>query len=298
LFARIYSIHDSLSCVYTGKIIWLDPTQDPTVDAFNKGINTEHTYPQSRGAVGQAKSDMHHLYPVRDDVNSSRGNDPFADIPDIETDRWYRHDTTLTMIPTEFIDEYSEKDNDLDRFEPREDHKGNVARAMIYFYTIYKKEADSLDSGFFWQHVDAIRQWHIQDPVDSLERERNELIANYQGGYLNPYILDSALVERALSPDPLSIKNKSMTLNAFEVKQYPNPFNSSTTIEITLPRADEVTISIHNVRGQLLKYEKKVLSLGTHRFKINLTDLGTGIYFYRLSISSGFAYSQKMINMR
>jgi exonuclease III len=92
--------------------------------------------------------------------------------------------------------------------------------------------------------------------------------------------------------------NDKEEFDGLEVKQYPNPFNSSTTIEITMSRADEVTISIHNVRGQLLKYEKKVLSLGTHRFKINLTDLGTGIYFYRLSISSGFAYSQKMINMR
>jgi hypothetical protein len=295
LFAKIYTIDDTLTGVYTGKKIWLDPAQDPTTYAFSQGINTEHTYPQSKGAVGQAKSDMHHLYPVRGDVNSSRGNDPFANIADVETDKWYRLDTTLTTIPQLYIEEYSEKDNDLDRFEPREDHKGNVARAMIYFYTMYKKEADSLDSGFFWQHEDVIRQWHLQDPPDSLEVVRNELIASYQGGYLNPYILDSTLVERALHPDPLAIRNFNQSAGEIKIKQYPNPFNSSTTIQFTLLQTDEVTMAIYNIRGQLLKYEKKALSLGTHRFIFNSTELQTGIYFYRLSASSGFLATHKMV---
>ncbi|MCB0555215.1 MAG: hypothetical protein KDD02_16835, partial [Phaeodactylibacter sp.] len=40
LFSRVDAHNDSLTCVYSGYTIYLDPTQDPTVDAFAKGINT------------------------------------------------------------------------------------------------------------------------------------------------------------------------------------------------------------------------------------------------------------------
>lgn len=197
LFANIYQHNDSLTCVYTGYTIYLDPSQDPSTHAYNNGISTEHTWPQSKGAVGQAKSDMHHLYPVRSAVNSSRGNDPFAESPDADTDKWWRLDYYLTTIPTEFIDEYSEKDNDADIFEPREDHKGNVARAMFYFYTMYKHEADSCDPEYFQIQKDVLYQWHIDDTVDSSESVRNDKIASYQGDKKNPFVLDSSLVSRA-----------------------------------------------------------------------------------------------------
>jgi len=146
MYAVIDNVQDSVSGVYTDFTIYIDPAADPSTDAFNKGINAEHTYPQSKGAVGQAKSDLHHLYPAKDNVNSSRGNHPYDEIIDIETDTWYRKAISTTSIPTMFIDEYSEKENGTPRFEPREDHKGNAARAVFYFYTMYRTEADTSDS--------------------------------------------------------------------------------------------------------------------------------------------------------
>ena len=38
---------DQLSCVYSGYTITLDPDLDPSTDAYNQGINSEHTWPQS-----------------------------------------------------------------------------------------------------------------------------------------------------------------------------------------------------------------------------------------------------------
>ena len=88
--------------------------------------------PQSRGAEnGYAKSDMHHLYPTRVDVNSDRGSFPFAEIDDNRTESWYYLNQTRGSIPSTNIDLYSEKQGS--RFEPREDHKGDVARSMFLF---------------------------------------------------------------------------------------------------------------------------------------------------------------------
>ncbi|NOX37634.1 MAG: T9SS type A sorting domain-containing protein [Calditrichaeota bacterium] len=224
LFARIDNHNDSLTGVYSGYTIYLNPTADPTTDAYLKGINTEHTWPQSKGAdAGNARSDMHHLYPARDAVNSSRSNDPFAEINDSDTDKWWRHDYYLTTIPTQFIDEYSEKDEDANRFEPREDHKGNAARSMFYFYTMYKAEADNADPNFFLIQKEILYQWHKQDPADSAEVSRTYKIAKYQENKPNPFVLDSTLVRRAYFPPPnadppthltfSNVTTTSMTLN-------------------------------------------------------------------------------------
>ncbi len=194
MFGEIDNYNDSVRCVYSGYTIYIDPNADPSTDAYNKDMNTEHTWPQSMGAGdGNAKSDLQHLFPCRAEVNSSRGNDPYADIDDQDTDKWWRDDYYLTTIPTSHIDEYSEKDND-GYFEPREDHKGNAARAIFYIYTMYKEQ---LDTTFFYIQKETLRRWHNQDPPDAREYEREDRIAPYQDGKKNPFILDTTLVRRA-----------------------------------------------------------------------------------------------------
>ncbi|MDP8322084.1 MAG: hypothetical protein RAO94_07025, partial [Candidatus Stygibacter australis] len=51
LYGEIDSQPDNqLSCIYTNFTITLDPDLDPSTNAFNQGINCEHTWPQSYGA--------------------------------------------------------------------------------------------------------------------------------------------------------------------------------------------------------------------------------------------------------
>ena len=189
---------DQLSGVYTGYTIMLDTSQDPSTNAWEQGINCEHTWPQSKGADEEPqRSDMHHLFPCKSNVNSSRGNDPYADIPDEDTDIWYRNDYSQGSIPEEFIDEYAEKYNPPDptdeRCEPRDDHKGNAARAMFYFFTMYQDIAD-VD---FWNiQKELLYQWHQYDRVDDWEYERTWAIAEYQEDMPNPFVIDSTLARR------------------------------------------------------------------------------------------------------
>jgi hypothetical protein len=301
LFAKIYAINDSLRAVYSGYTIYLDPTQDPTQDAYSKGIDTEHTYPRSKGATGQAESDMHHMYPTRAVVNSSRGNDPFAEIPDIETDKWFRRDIVLNTIPLQLIEEYSEKDDDNFLFEPREDHKGNAARAIFYFYTMYRQKADSADPQFFDIQRNVLRQWHIADPVDSLESMRNDQIAAYQGGKKNPFILDSSLVRRAYFTSAQSVNHVENGIAGFELHQnYPNPFNPETTIIYQLSASAEVGLAVYNIMGKKVRQlVKSKQSIGEHRVLWDGADdkgkyIASGLYIYRLK-AGRVVESKKMI---
>jgi len=298
MFSKIYNLNDSLHCVYSDYTIWMDPTQDPNTWAYNNGIDTEHTWPQSKGAVGNAKSDMHHLYATRIQVNSARGSDPFAEIPDTDTDRWFRKTLVLTTIPNTDIDEYSERDDNGALFEPREDHKGNVARAMFYFYTMYEQEATSADPNFFEIQKDVLLQWHRLDPVDSLELVRTNVIATYQSGCANPFILDSSLVQRAYFSNParLDIQENSFVKRFRLYQNYPNPFNPTTVFSWQLAAGSSVTLELYHPSGQKVQtLLSAFLPSGFHTLEFNAANLASGIYFYRLRAGDEVVIKKMML---
>ena len=193
LYSQIDSQGGILYGVYTNFQIELDPNEDPSANAYEQGIDCEHLWPQSMyEGTNPMKSDMHHLRPCKSNVNSSRGNKPYNEINDSNTDHWYWMNINSTSIPNSNIDEYSESSSLF--FEPREDIKGDVARSMFYFYTMYSEVANT---NFFEEQKDILYQWHIEDPANILEIDRTWMIAQFQQNKPNPYILDQTLVQRA-----------------------------------------------------------------------------------------------------
>lgn len=193
MFGEVDNENGKVRLVYTG--VEFATTGIPNANV----VNTEHTWPQSKfknatgSHKGKMKADLHHLYPTFNPTNGARGNNPFAEIPDAQTTKWWNASNHQTSIPTTNIHAYSESTNT--RFEPREDHKGNVARSMAYFYTIYGEHPISVD--WFKGQVETLFEWHKQDPADADEVERTQAIAAIQGN-VNPYVLDSTLFGRAL----------------------------------------------------------------------------------------------------
>jgi hypothetical protein len=288
MFTFLDNENDSVTCVYTGFTIYLDHNStDPIQQALAAGINTEHTWPQSLGSTGNARSDLHHLFPVRADVNADRGNLPFDEIPDQLSDRWYRLNYQQTTIPIAFIEEYSEVQLN-NRFEPREDHKGNVARAIYYFYTMYK---DQSDTNFFHIQKDVLRSWHSFDPADADEILRTNRIAQNQESKPNPFIIDSTLINRAYFYLTGSGKDELPVAEKFELRQnYPNPFNPETTIEFELHRTGIMHLAIFTITGQKIR---TLISgrypAGVYSVKWNVLDdrgnpVSSGVYFYRLQV--------------
>ncbi|MBC15404.1 MAG: hypothetical protein CMM85_20850 [Rhodothermaceae bacterium] len=202
--------------VYTQFCITLEEGRDASASAFEQGVNAEHTWPQSRGTAAEpARSDLHLLFPAKDNVNSSRGNHPYAEIPDAETDAWYREDASQSHTPTVFLDEWSERANGYPgtpyaaRFEPREDRSGDVARAVAYTAVVYEATIEaSGERPFLATMLADLQAWNTQDPPDARERERSAAVAAWQGTE-NPFVLDPTLLDRAFGdyhttdpPDP------------------------------------------------------------------------------------------------
>lgn len=202
LYAKIFIDGDSVRCIYSGLARYLPSGVDPSQWLYGTGLevgslNLEHSWPQSKGA-GEGTNgnmDMHHLFPSRSGINSDRGDFPYADINDNQTQRWYYLGNEMANKPGSNIDAYSEFVSGT--FEPRESVKGDLARALFYFWTIYRDDAMQADPGYFESQLSYLCQWHAQDPVDDVEALRNERIAVYQDGKLNPFIVDCSLVKRA-----------------------------------------------------------------------------------------------------
>lgn len=152
--------------------------------AFQRGLNAEHTWPQSMGAMEEpAKSDLHHLFPADAGTNSTRNNHAYG-VPA----------TVKETLPNYLDDGMNSKIGELADgtivFEPRDDHKGDVARALFYFYVRYgigHKAGDGIKVDNFRKEFATLWRWHFVDPPSAKEKSRNEAVYRLQRNR-NPFI--------------------------------------------------------------------------------------------------------------
>ncbi|MBL6989915.1 MAG: endonuclease [Bacteriovoracaceae bacterium] len=160
MFGQLDNVEGRVCSVYSPECIQTTSIPDGNV------MNCEHTWPQSLGASGIAKSDLHHLYPTNSRKNSLRGNWPFCDVEEVISG-----------------DDYSAlgyNSSGAKCFEPPSGHKGNVARSMFYFSIRYGFEIEQQQEAY-------LRQWHQLDQIDEKETRRNEDIEVVQNNR-NPFV--------------------------------------------------------------------------------------------------------------
>jgi len=94
----------------------------------------------------------------------------------------------------------------------------------------------------------------------------------------------------------ISSENKGITLRNFMLYQnYPNPFNPTTTIQFGLPKAGRVKITLFNLLGQEVGVLlDEIKPAGSHKIQVDCSNLGNGIYFYRMQ-ASGYVQTRKLM---
>ncbi len=79
---------------------------------------------------------------------------------------------------------------------------------------------------------------------------------------------------------------------------YPNPFNPSTTIEYSLPRAMDVTLTVYNIAGQEVSILKNgYQNAGTYSALWNARGMSTGMYIAVLN-AGGNLVTKKLLLVR
>lgn len=162
----------------------------PKSEQYNGTSGTwdrEHLWPQSFGIVAlnsnsRAKSDLFNLRPINVNVNSSRGN------------KYYDYSTPpVSTYPGAPGSTY-----DGDSWDPRDDNKGSIARAMFYMAVRYDGSdtdvpdlelSDTPDDNLYrFGKLTSLLEWHREFPVENAENVRNQVIYdNYQHNR-NPFV--------------------------------------------------------------------------------------------------------------
>ncbi len=88
-------------------------------------------------------------------------------------------------------------------------------------------------------------------------------------------------------------------INDFVLEQnYPNPFNPSTTIGYELPRESDVTIKVYDILGkEITTLVNNRQQAGVHEVKFDGSELGSGMYIYRMSVDNN-TITKKMLLMK
>jgi len=101
---------------------------------------------------------------------------------------------------------------------------------------------------------------------------------------------------------PTSLKNSPSPLvqrNFKLLRNYPNPFNNSTIIQIELPRECYLQVELFNIKGQKISnIFSGVLARGQHSIKFYTNTLSSGLYLYRVNIKDGPSLISKMLIIR
>jgi deoxyribonuclease I len=177
MFEDISNVGGWVESVYTGFMLQTWTIPDHTI------MNTEHTWPQSYGAEGDARSDLHHLFPCKSTINSSRGNLPFGNVV-----------ISSSGYPQGGADR-GDNAQGIVVFEPRQQHKGDCARSTLYFALRYGNREGFLNLA---DQEPVLRAWSDADIVDSWEESRNDAIETYQNNR-NPFVDFPQFLERIAS---------------------------------------------------------------------------------------------------
>ncbi|WP_299252518.1 endonuclease [uncultured Lacinutrix sp.] len=165
--------------------------------------NREHIVPQSSfNSAFPMQSDIHHVIPTDCRVNNFRSSYPFANVAN----------ATWTSLNGSKRGPSSAAGYSGVVFEPIDEFKGDIARALLYFATRYENTINgytsfdmfngSNDQVFFPWAIDTLLDWHNNvDPVDQRERDRNNAAFNFQGN-ANPFVDHPEYADLIWNPNP------------------------------------------------------------------------------------------------
>ncbi|RCL76412.1 MAG: choice-of-anchor D domain [Flavobacteriales bacterium] len=266
-----------VTCCYSGENkVFNDP-----FDWSDNDFSREHTYAHSwmptfpcNNPEQEEYADQHNLYPANlPNANTPRSNLPLEDI-------------TGSTVFTYLEGSVGYNDNNQLVYEPRESHKGNAARAIMYMATCYNGINGSNWSIPSNQGPVTLRNWHFNDLPDNYEIARHEFIYNLQGNR-NPFI-DSVDFACFIDFQQMTYDNDLCeNLGLLEIMEnnfsvFPIPAKHEIYAQIN--GLNISSFKLTNTIGKILMEES---NLNAPVLKINSTNISKGTYILSVSTEKG-----------
>ena len=235
MFSSIDNFDGFVECVYTGILVETDGIPDGSI------MNAEHAWPQSMGATGIARADLHILFPCNSTANNMRSNLQYREV--IGIPNWENGGSKRGF-----------GNQGLLIFEPRDARKGDLSRALFYFAVKYENPF----SPFFDNQEPILREWNRNFEVTEREINRNIAIGELQG-IVNPFVIHPAFADRIYSISSNATEPERIELIYPEIVFY----EDIGLLKIPLFNNGNREISINNVVKssqdlQVLNYPQKL----------------------------------------
>lgn len=244
--------------------------------------NREHLWAQSwSNNDGTNKTDLHHVYPTDGFVNGKRNNYAFGEVSSAS---WTSRNGS--KLGNNKISGFNGT-----VFEPIDEYKGDIARALLYVSVRYYQEDSSWDNSDMttksvikdWA-ITMLLRWHEEDPVSQKEIDRNNAVYSIQRNR-NPFVDYPEFAHRIWDPY-WSVEEHEFTVL---VNVWPNPATS--TVNIKGENLDAVYM--YNSVGQL------VLTLDVmdndEQTSVDVSGFNSGIYFMNVVSTNGGSVLKKVV---
>ena len=271
-----------VTCALSGERMVFDDPFDWTATGYSR----EHTFAHSWMTSWPADSpeqpeynDQHNLYPA----NLAQANSPRSNLPlgNIDGNVVFNYlGGSVGMMGTQMV------------YEPRDIHKGNAARAIMYMAVSYGFNLNGdLDSDKQEQQI--LKDWHFNDLPDNYEIARHEYIFSLQGNR-NPFI-DSVDYVCFIDFD-----NNAYNANGCQLSIEEQVENN--LVVFPVPSSDKVFVQVNDT--EITSYTvvdlqgKVVLSvegINTPLVELNASDLNAGTYLITVQTPYGSAQRKLVI---
>lgn len=96
----------------------------------------------------------------------------------------------------------------------------------------------------------------------------------------------------------LSLRSKDAVLTNVLSQNNPNPFSENTNVSFTIAKAGQVSLTVYDLKGQIVKQYNGSYEAGTHSIQMTRDDLQTsGVLYYTIE-SGNFTSTKKMILLK
>ena len=121
----------------------------------------------------------------------------------------------------------------------------------------------------------------------------------YEMNELEFVLEESGSFELVEPTDRLTLTKRAIIPGIFVLHQnYPNPFNPVTTIRYDLPEESDVTLTIYDITGRIVKtLVQETQQAGIKNVVWNAIDVSSGVYIYRIKAMS-YTQTHKMILLK
>lgn len=303
-----------LTCVYSGEIVHFN-----VFDFGATGTSREHTFAHSWMPTNPANNpekpeynDQHNLFPtIQVGVNDQRCNYPFGVVADpiaIKGEGAYGRDADGNRV-----------------YEPRDEQKGAVARALFYMTTTYNgiagnnwnftapvnKQCNTFKILYEQDQV-TMKKWHFQHLPSNFDVTRNDYLDSLQKNR-NPFIdnpewvcyIDFTSMTYVANPDIQACKNgitrslddeDTLSMNNIAKTQFllfPNPSEGNFNINIYGAKSELANVKMLDLTGRVVSQTQFSITEGNNVFNVS-ENVSSGVYLVEVTTSAGKA-TQRII---